>query len=65
MQCGGSLFLALGVNKPGREAEAVAYCLKMAEEYPEDARNWQREAKMYRMAAVTVDLQLISVDGGE
>jgi hypothetical protein len=37
----------LGVNRPGREAEAVAFCEAKALEQPEEQERWIREARLY------------------
>lgn len=42
---------AQGLNKPGREAEAAAFCQKMAEAYPQDAAEWMRESEAYALMA--------------
>jgi hypothetical protein len=37
----------LGVNRPGREADAVAFCEAQALEQPEERERWIREARLY------------------
>lgn len=43
-----------GLNAPGREKDAAAYCREMAQQHPQDAAEWRREAETYeRMAGGT------------
>jgi murein L,D-transpeptidase YcbB/YkuD len=36
-----------GINRPGREADAMAYCEAMAQDYPDDREAWLRERRLY------------------
>ena len=45
-----------GVAKPGREAEAVAWCEQKALEFPEDAEDWLNEAESYHLILEDADV---------
>jgi len=44
--------------RPGREREAAAYCRQMAQEHPEDALDWEREATAYERVAAGLPFAL-------
>jgi hypothetical protein len=48
---GHALMHEKGVNRPGREAEARAFCESMADEYPDDRGMWLAEAWWYAHGA--------------
>lgn len=44
----GHIEMALhGYSRPGHEQEAVIWCRAMAKKYPQDARDWEEEARRY------------------
>ena len=48
---GHALLLALGLTTRGRERQAAEACWGFAKRWPQDARDWEREAVFYSMGA--------------
>lgn len=44
---GHTLLHQLGVNRPGKEAEAAALCRRFAQRWPDDAHDWEWEARWW------------------